>query len=292
MLLLTAACMGYYNWRLTGNPLLLPHTLNTRNYQSAGLFLWDHKKPEIHYRNQEFEVFHNNWERNNYNNTWPDILRVSKEKVVRYGLTYFWIGVLLAVPAFPFLFRDRKIRLLLMIFLLVSVGSFSVVWSNAHYAAPATCIVFTLIVQVIRHLRTMRVGGRSVGIALSRAIVFLLVLDIGVNTRRGICDPLEWACLGNRARAAIGEKLQHTSGKHLVMVRYDEPNHNIHEEWVYNGAEIDNAKVIWAREIGPEQDGKLFAYFKDRKVWVVTPDGDTIYLEPYTPPPFLSHPSE
>src|SRR4029077_1836298 len=27
VLVLTAAFMGYYNWRLTGNPLLLPHVL-------------------------------------------------------------------------------------------------------------------------------------------------------------------------------------------------------------------------------------------------------------------------
>src|SRR6267143_3911026 len=55
MLLLTAAFMGYYNWRLTGNPLLLPHVLNTRTYHTTGLFLWDHKKPEMHYANEQFE---------------------------------------------------------------------------------------------------------------------------------------------------------------------------------------------------------------------------------------------
>ena len=37
---------------------------------------------------------------------------------------------------------------------------------------------------------------------------------------------------------------------------------------VYNGAEIDDAKVIWARELDPEQNGKLFAYFKDSKIWL------------------------
>src|SRR6202521_77993 len=31
-LILTAAFMGYYNWRLTGNALLFPHVLNTRTY--------------------------------------------------------------------------------------------------------------------------------------------------------------------------------------------------------------------------------------------------------------------
>jgi hypothetical protein len=141
-------------------------------------------------------------------------------------------------------------------------------------------------VQAIRYLRTMRIGRRCVGLALSRATVFLLLLDTSVNTSRGMCDPLQWPCQGNPIHAAIGEKLQHTSGKHLVMVRYEKHNHNIHDEWVYNGAEIDNAKVLWARELGPEQNGKLLAYFKDRKIWLVTPDADTIYLEPYTPPSF------
>src|SRR5258708_15604204 len=51
---LTAAFMGYYNWRLTGNPLLLPHVLNKRTYHYR-LFLWDHKKAEVRYRNQQFE---------------------------------------------------------------------------------------------------------------------------------------------------------------------------------------------------------------------------------------------
>jgi hypothetical protein len=67
------------------------------------------------------------------------------------------------------------------------------------------------------------------------------------------------------------------------MVRYSD-DHNIHDDWVYNGAEIDTAKVIWAREIDSEQDGKLFDYFQDRKVWLVRPDTDNTYLAPYTPP--------
>jgi len=284
VLVLTTAFMGYYNWRLTGSPLLMPHVLNTRTYHTTGLFLWDHKKPEIHYRNQQFEDFYNGWERDNYDNTWADVARVSEEKLIRCSLTYFWVGELLALPAIPFLFRDRKMRLLIATFLLVTVGAFAVIWSNAHYAAPLTCAIFALAVQAIRHLRTMRIGPRRVGLALSRAIVLLLVLDIGINTFRGICDPLLWPCQGDPSRSAIAEKLQHTPGKHLIMVRYDKDDHNIHDEWVYNGAEIDTAKVLWARELDPAQNAKLFAYFRDRKIWLVTPDSDNTYLEPYTPP--------
>ncbi len=283
VLVLTAVFMGYYNWRLTGNPLLLPHVLNQRTYHYR-LFLWDQKKPEMRYRNQQFEDYYNGWERENYGNTWADVVRVSKEKLTRCGLTYFWCGELLLLPALPFLFRDRKVRLFLTTFALVTAGVFAVIWSYAHYAAPLTCVIFALTVQAIRHLRTMRIGMRSLGVPLSRAIVLLLVLDTGINTFRGICDPLLWPCQGDPSRAAIAEKLQHTPGKHLIMVRYDKDDHNIHDEWVYNGAEIDTAKVLWARELDSRQNAKLFAYFRDRKIWLVTPDSDNTYLEPYTPP--------
>jgi hypothetical protein len=284
VLVLSAAFMSYYNWRLTGNPLLLPHVLNTRTYHTTGLFLWDHKKPEMHYGNQQFEDFYNGWERENYDNTWADIVRVSEEKLIRCGLTYFWVGEILLLPALPFLFRDRKMRLLLAIFFLVTAGVFVVIWSNAHYAAPLTCVIFALTVQATRHLRTMRIGPRPVGVALSRTIVMLLVLDTGINTFRGICDPLLWPCQGDPSRTAIAEKLQHTSGQHLILVRYEKDNHNIHDEWVYNGAEIDTAKVLWARELDVQQNAKLFAYFHERKLWLVTPDSDNTYLEVYTPP--------
>jgi len=283
VLVLTAAFMGYYNWRLTGNPLLLPHVLNKRTYHYR-LFLWDHKKPEIRYRNQQFEDYYNGWERENYGNTWTDVVRVSEEKLIRCGLTYFWVGELLLLPALPFLFRDRKMRLLIVTFALVTAGVFAVIWSNAHYAAPLTCVIFALAVQAVRHLRTMRVGQRRLGVALSRTIVLLLVLDTGINAFRGICDPLLWPCQGDPSRLVIAEKLQHTPGTHLIMVRYDKDDHNIHDEWVYNGAEIDNAKVLWARELDAQQNAKLFAYFYDRKIWLVTPDSDNTYLEPYTPP--------
>ena len=64
------------------------------------------------------------------------------------------------------------------------------------------------------------------------------------------------------------------------MVRYQE-NHNLHDEWVYNGAEIDTAKVLWARELEPVQNARLFAYFRDRQIWLVEPDTDNTKLIPY-----------
>ena len=283
VVVLTAAWMGYYNWRLTGNALLMPHVLNTRTYHTAPLFLWEQPKPEMHYRNQQFEDFYNGWERENYHQTRADIFRVSWEKLFRGGVTYFWPGWLLAIPALPFVLRDRKMRLPWIIAVIGVAGVFIVIWSNAHYAAPITCVLYLLVVQTIRHLRTMRMGTRPIGLALSRAIVLSLFVGTGIHVVRHVCDPLFWTCQGDPSRTAIANKLKQTPGKHLIIVRYSE-DHNIHDEWVFNGAEIDDAKVLWAREINPEQDAKLLSYFKDRKIWLVTPDTDNTYLEPYTPP--------
>jgi hypothetical protein len=284
VLVLTLVFMGYYNWRLTGNALLFPHVLNTRTYRTTGLFLWDHAKPPMHYHNQQFEDFYNGWERENYQNTWPDVWRVSGEKLIRGGSTYFWCGALLLLPGLPFAVRDRKMRLPVLLLLLGAAGFFVLIWSMPHYAAPTTCVIFLLSVQAIRHLRTIRLSGRPLGVALSCAAVCLLAVEVGFQLANHSCDPLDWTCQGDPSRAAIQQKLSHTPGKHLILVRYGE-DHNIHDEWVYNGAEIDSAKVLWARELDPQQNAKLLSYCKDRHVWLVEPDKDNTELIPYAPPP-------
>ena len=284
VLVLTLVFMGYYNWRLTGNALLFPHVLNTRTYRTTGLFLWDHAKPPMHYHNQQFEDFYNGWERENYQNTWPDVWRVSEEKLIRGGGTYFWCGALLLLPGLPFAVRDRKMRLPVLLLLLGAAGFFVLIWSMPHYAAPTTCVIFLLLVQAIRHLRTIRLSGRPLGVALSCAAVCLLAVEVGFQVANHSCDLLDWTCQGDPSRAAIQQKLSHTPGKHLILVRYGE-DHNIHDEWVYNGAEIDSAKVLWARELDPQQNAKLLSYCKDRHVWLVEPDKDNTELILYAPPP-------
>jgi hypothetical protein len=277
---LTIAFMGYYNWRLTGHATLSPYVLNARTYESAGIFLWDHPREPLQYNNQQFEEFYSGWELQNYNNTWRDVWKVTAEKLTRSGSTYFWWGALLVLPGLAFAFLDRKLRLPLAILLIVTAGFFSVIWSMPHYAAPVTCVIILLLVQAIRHLRTWRVRGRPVGSALARAAVACLALDVMINVSQGVCDHLRWACKGDPSRAAVITKLSRTPGKHLVIVRYPE-GYNVHDDWVVNGAEIDGAKLLWARETNSQQNQKLFDYFKDRQIWLIEPEVDNTELIPY-----------
>ena len=283
LLLLTGAFMGFYNWRLTGNAFLFPHTLNVRTYHSAPMFLFEPTQAERHYHNRQFEDFYNGWEREEYDHSWPSVECLSWLKTVRFSSTFAWWGLILALPGIWSALRDRRMHLPLAGLSLVVAGTYLVVWSNAHYAAPITCVAILLAVQGLRHLRLKRTKTWRWGAILARTSVLLLLVDTASAVVRKECDTFYWTCQGDVSRLTAQRKLEALPGKHLIMVRYGD-DHNIHDDWVYNTAEIDSAKVIWAREISPEQDAKLFKYFADRRIWLVTPDEDNTYVAPYAPP--------
>ena len=285
VLLMTIAFMGYYNWRVTGHPLLLPHSLYLHRYYSP-IFLWDRLKPPVHYSNRQFDDFYNGWLRDTYRGTPRDVLRMSWEKVRAFPAAFLWTGSLPILMLLPWVFRDRKIRLLVVELVICVAGLFLVVYSNPHYAAPLTCVIYALVVQGIRHLRTIRWKGRPVGIALSRAAIVLLVAVTASNLYHVVHDPnhpYPWSWdrgRGSDGRGRVEQQLADQPGKQLIVVRYA-VGHNAHGEWVHNLADIDGARIVWARELGTEQDQKLLLYFKDSKAWLFEPDRDATHLKPY-----------
>jgi hypothetical protein len=73
------------------------------------------------------------------------------------------------------------------------------------------------------------------------------------------------------ARDQILRRLQRTPGNHLVLVRYG-PTHDFRDEWVYNRAAVDAAKVVWVRFPDDRGRARLFAGFPGRRVWIADVD--------------------
>lgn len=74
-----------------------------------------------------------------------------------------------------------------------------------------------------------------------------------------------------RTKEAVELDLARRPGPHLVFVKYD-ATHNPHEEWVYNGANLQEQDVVWARYYTEESRERVKKEFGGRVCWVLEPD--------------------
>jgi hypothetical protein len=285
LLLLTGGLMARYNWRLTGHATLPPYAYDARLHDRAALFVWQTPKPALHYNNAEMENFYNQFERLNYDRSWAMLKSVFADKWEHCSLAFLWPGCWLLVPGIFFLNRDKRFRFLLFTLLAVLLGYCLVVWPGPHYVAPAAAFLFAALVQSIRHLRTIQIFRRPIGAALSRAIILALVVDVSLLVSQRLGDSQGWGGWGLSDRADLLHDLESKPGKHVVLVRYG-PDHSVHEEWVFNAADIDASKIIWARDLPGERNDQLFRYYPDRTIWLATPDTGEVSL---LRPPLDSH---
>jgi hypothetical protein len=152
--------------------------------------------------------------------------------------------------------------------LLLFAASLFVSGTHPHYLAPVAPLLFLLVVNGLRQVDLWSWRGRALGRGLVVAVAALQILVFCVALALYAAEvPPAWATERARVRAT----LMATPGQHLVVVRYD-PGHSPHEEWVYNEADIDTAKVVWARSMGEDQDRELTRYFAGRRLWSLYAD--------------------
>lgn len=276
----SAALMGFYFWRVTGSPFFMPYQVNRNTYAVSPLFLWQPVRSSPVYRHEVMRRFFLEWEPT-YQHALEQRTTVAgwlKSGLGKLGWAwFFYLGPALTLPlaALPRLVGDRRMRFLLFTAGFILIGLACQVYIQPHYLAPVTGLLLILVLQATRHLRQYRWKGTRVGVPLSRAIPLACFLIFalrvaGFHTAEG-SHTYAFPHRSEFARSQMLEQLNGTAGRHLVIVRYG-PHHNVHEEWVFNAADIDGSKVIWAREMDAERDQELIRYFKDRHVWLLEPD--------------------
>ena len=291
--------MGYYFWRVTGDPLRMPYQVNRNTYAMAPYFIWQSSRPEPSYHHPLLRTFYTQWELSKFEKTQSLRGFLSSIVIKVYIVWLFYLGplflltLLTAAAIGPYDLSwgqlDSSTRFLLIVGALSGAGLLPEVFFHSHYAAPMTCLIIALVLIAIRYLWNWQWRGERTGAAVVRAVT---MVGIGLLVLRAAAKPLNlsvrpplsvtWYAVDQQEpdRAPILAQLLAHTGPQLAIVRYT-PAHNIHAEWVYNSYDIDSSKVVWARDMGPAQNEELIRYFKDRQVWMVEPDEAPARLTPY-----------
>jgi hypothetical protein len=286
LVLVAGAClMGVYFSRVTGSALRMPYMAYHESYHPVPLFLWQRagRLPEFrHAAMRDFGV----WEIESFERAATPRAAVVKVlgKLVRPWA--FFVGPALTPPLLfaPLLWRDRRLRLLLWAGGAILCAVLLETWFGVQYAAPATALVFALVLQSARRLYVWRRRRGAAG----RLMVFaLLAVCALVFAARVVFEPIRFGAASGAAadsfglrRARVQRQLEAEPGGQLVIVRYTD-GHVPGDEWVYNGADIDGARVVWAREMGAAENRELLEYFRGRRAWLLEADANPPRLVPY-----------
>jgi hypothetical protein len=294
LLVVGAAWMLYYNWRGTGNPLVMPYQVNFQTYHFVKPFPFMKPNPIPEYRHPSMRMFYVYYELPTllrYKYTY-DLGSVAQQSVAQYYGFFIWPFSLLILPCAYAMWRSRM-RAALVSIALVAACVFAQVWyPRAHYAAPVTSALILWFLFSVRHFRNTRSQYAIWG---SRALAIVFAVWMISPIAEIVRDPfvLRPRFMGSSAdefeastlpyylrRAWIQSELEARPGKQLIIVHYphgDLPG----DEWVYNDADIDHAHVVWARDMGYLKNKELLDYYPDRKAWYVDRGDPATLIRPY-----------
>ncbi len=274
VMLLGGTLTAWYNWRVTGSPFRLPHVAYIQQYAAAPAFLWQHPQSAPEYRDRVLRDAHLSFgiDYAEYS-TIMGTAGKSFRKIARIATFYWgplWAVALLGLPEFV---RERRFRPVVFSLALCMTGILLTLGFQVHYAAPCTSIFLLILVDASRRLcRNFKRAGAVLVIA----------------------SPLAW--IGTQAwnmlmprpansllmRDSVAAKVAAEPGRHVILVHYGQL-HPLGEEWVYNEPDVDQSRIIWARDLGQQANQELVRFYPERKFWLAEPDYPVPRVSPCMP---------
>ncbi|HEY6844981.1 MAG TPA: hypothetical protein VI320_02080 [Terracidiphilus sp.] len=264
----------------------MPYTDDRATYATAPHFDCQAPRPEPTYWHEVMRYFYEETEYKVFARARSLPIFLLTKLVMASAAVKFFAGIALLPPLIMLrrVFMDRRIRFLVVCLLVLMAGMSIQVFLLPHYLAPFTAAFYAIGLQAMRHLRLWKPENRPVGLMLVRLMVTVCLVMSGLRLFAG---PLHLALpqypgtawnfvwygpdhFGTE-RARVESDLKQLPGKQLVIVRYS-ARHNPFDEWVYNAADIDGSKIVWAREMDSANNAELIQYYRDRRAWLVQPD--------------------
>ena len=265
---------GFYNYSVTGNPLLLPYRLHHSQYHRTPLFVFgtpDAPKPSVppivsklderwlaefeqRYKNAPSAVF---W------------------SVSRIPLYLFWlarspflIGLFLAGLVLSLagkcIERWRGVPLTLAFFIF---GLLLTTFTGDRFVAPVVCLFIAVGAlaarQIYEKVAFLRFSVLSLPLVVGLGFLYGLTPEKS-DIERPPIDPQNIA-----SRAELESYLNAQPGGDLVFLETENAFPADARFYVYNRADIEKAAIIFAHKLTPEQNAALIGHFKDRKVWLL-----------------------
>lgn len=279
VLICGGAGLGWYHQQVTGSPWKWPYRLYEETYTRrvgplSTLFSWtplgtrERTIPSLEYESSAGQM------------------RIAETKPMLYGLWkvgrqwWFHVGLLGTLPLWLGCLSAIKrsvppgsTRPLAWSVISISLVGIAILLQRSaglpHYAAPIQPLLILLIMQGLRCLWVWRIAEWRVGTLIVSWLIWSSVLFFTLPLITGSNRPnvRPWSIERNQ----IQQELQNHPRPSLVIVKYG-PGHSMHEEWVYNQANIPQAHVVWARQLDASRMPQLFEQYPGRDVWFVEPD--------------------
>jgi hypothetical protein len=303
LLLVGAACTGYYCYRVTGR-FTFPWIAHWQRWGMAPPFLFGKPNYSVHYQFPEQLSYNRDGDMfpiTNFKTTGDFFAEVIAKGIYQW---LFFIFPVLTLPLLGLLptLRAKKSRVLIFTLGFACLGFITETWLQPHYFVVAVGILYLI---MLNGLRWMRVGARRdvLWLKLVRgtlaSIIIMFAVRLIVVPTDGIPTWGTWLVQNGQIPAFqdIHQIMESKPGKQLVIVRY-RPDHDWLNDWIYNGYDITGQHVIWARDSEPdESNAPLLCEFTDRQVWLLIPPEKgfspppdrTAHWNPRAAEPFLQH---
>ena len=206
---------------------------------------------------------------------------------VRYYRFFFFAPLYLALPAFLFAAaRSPRYAFVAMTLALLALGTNFFPAFQVHYLGAAACLFVLVSVAGLEQIALFSPES-------ARLLAFLCLIHFGFwyaihlsgegDVALAAIRYESWDNINHRnpeRRILVEHQLEEIPGQLLVFVRYT-PRHIFQDEWVYNEASPAEARIVWARDLGPEENSKLRAIYPNRQTLLLEPDARTPVLSPY-----------
>ncbi len=203
---------------------------------------------------------------------------------------FFLPPLYLAALGFAFALRQKIYIWVAATLVVFALGTNLFPYLLVHYLAAVTCLFLLISVTGLRQIGKLRIRGLHAGADIARILILLcgaqFLLWYSIHLLESHHAPLAllqyetWDAINHRnpgRRIAAATEIAEQPGQLLVFVHYSS-RHIFQEEWLWNAADIDASRVVFARDLGLSEDKELMRYYPQRRV---------LWFEPDTDPPRL-----